>query len=144
MTTSSKVRKYISFKSKFTPGKQLKVFCPETPLHRRVRWESDGSTSIPETSDESDGVRTIASPKRYEASFVLFWRRVEKFKKSTIIQYTCWGQNTKEKSESDKYMEKVPECRRLLLSWEKRHVQDGTSASYTQARADCKVRKKKL
>ena len=68
MTTPSKVRKYTSFKSKFTPGKQLKVLCPETPLHRPVRWESDGSTSIPETPDKSDGVRTIASPKRQEAS----------------------------------------------------------------------------
>ena len=92
MTTPSKVRKYTSFKSKFTPGKQLKVLCPETPLHRRVRWESDGSTSIPETPDKSDGVRTIASPKRQEASLAfkrkaLFYsgggfRNFKKFKDS--------------------------------------------------------------
>jgi len=71
VTTPSKARKYTPHKSKLTPGKQHRVLCPETPHHKGARRKSDGNTSIAETPDKGDGARTIASPRRQEASLAL-------------------------------------------------------------------------
>ena len=59
LTTPSKARKFTPNKSKLTPGKQHRVLCPETPPHQGARRKSDGNTSIGETPDKGDVVRTI-------------------------------------------------------------------------------------
>ena len=67
LTTPSKARKFTPNKLKLTPRKQHRVLCPETPHHRGARRKSDGNTSIGETPDKGDVVRTIASPRRLTA-----------------------------------------------------------------------------
>ena len=71
VTTPSKARKFTPSKSKLTPGKQHRVLCPETPTHRNMKRKSDGNTSVAETPDKGDRARTIASPRRQQASLAI-------------------------------------------------------------------------
>ena len=94
VTTPSKAKKFIPHKSKLAPGKQPKVFCPETPTHKVVGRKSDGNTSIADSPDkaEREGAKTITTPRmqqaglaRKEESFFLFWNWVKQCSEVSVF-----------------------------------------------------------